>query len=348
MHILWHTPDKPDSISSGRERIADQLRSRGATVTVRGTTPSTIRTSLAERDRYDALVGTTRSGALLGMALRLAGDMPFVVDHVDPIRQFYETCSSRAVATAVEYGELLAMRLADETLFVYDEEHARVRRRASNATQTRLPIKYDQFASPSDATIDGAESLMPDADNVAVYIGGLEPCYNLDELYDAIDRLDDWELLILGTGSLEADVQSVSDERDDVHYEGSVPHDAIPGVLHRADAGVSLVDDPHTLKVLEYLAAGLPAVQVGGHADTPLGEYVTKCTLQPESIADALRSARVFDDGREFARQHAVEAVAADYTAAIERAVGAPLSHPDQAVDQTLTIDDPLATTAGD
>jgi len=44
--VLWLTPDKPDNISVGRQRIADHLETRGFDVTLRGTTPRTVLRSL--------------------------------------------------------------------------------------------------------------------------------------------------------------------------------------------------------------------------------------------------------------------------------------------------------------
>lgn len=318
--ILWHTPDKPNDISVGRDRIAAELRSRGADVTVRGTTIATVRDSLTEIGQYDALIGTTRSGALFGLLPRIARKVPLIVDHVDPIRQFHETCSNRAIATTVEIGENIALRTADAALYVYDEEAERVHGRADGAIQTRLPVGDVHFEPPSQAAIEAADGVVPDAENLAVYIGGLEPVYNLTNLFGAMAELDDWELLVLGAGSLEPTVSAVSTERSDIHYEGTVDSATIPAVLDRADVGVSLVDDPHTLKVLEYLAAGLPVVQVGGRSNRVLGEYTTACTLYPPSIADAIRSASVASGGRAYAKQHLAESVAADYAQAVVRA----------------------------
>ncbi|GAA0450251.1 hypothetical protein MUK72_10560 [Halococcus dombrowskii] len=88
--LLWLTPDKPANISVGRRRIADRLEADGFDVTLRGTTPRTVFQSFRERGEYDAVLGTTRSGAFAGALLKLRGT-PFVVDHIDPIRQFADT-----------------------------------------------------------------------------------------------------------------------------------------------------------------------------------------------------------------------------------------------------------------
>lgn len=71
-------------------------------------------------------------------------------------------------------------------------------------------------------------------------------------------------------------------------FPGSVAHEAIPGYLRLADVGISLVDDPHTLKVLEYGAAGLPTVQLSGRVESYFGDRLTYCLLEPPSIASAV------------------------------------------------------------
>jgi len=89
--VRWFTPDKPDNISVGRERIASHLRqNEGFNVDVVGTTLTTVRTAIRERDRYDVILGTTRAGAIAGTLIGRVTGKPVIVDHVDPIRQFRE------------------------------------------------------------------------------------------------------------------------------------------------------------------------------------------------------------------------------------------------------------------
>lgn len=90
LRVLWLTPDKPENISVGRRRIAEQLRQQGYDVTLRGTTLRTLLAALRERGQYDLVIGTTRAGAIAGTILTLV-DGPLIVDHVDPIRQFETT-----------------------------------------------------------------------------------------------------------------------------------------------------------------------------------------------------------------------------------------------------------------
>lgn len=298
--ILWLTPDKPENISIGRQRIADHLQEAGLDVTLRGTTPRTLLTSIHERDQYDIVVGTTRSGAIAGAVLTLLGGPPLVVDHIDPIRQFAKN-NSKWIIHAARTLESLSFVAANHVLYVYEEERPRVKRYAGSFSKTDLGIEYDWFAEPSAEAIQAADDALADLDlreQVAIYIGGLEPIYNVEAMVESAAHLDDWSLVVLGTGSLESTVRQAAAEQDNIHFLGTVPHEVVPGYLHRADVGISLVDDPHTLKVLEYDAAGLAVVQTKGRAESRFGDRVkyTK-SRKPDEIAEAVRCAGTQTDG---------------------------------------------------
>lgn len=295
--VLWLTPDKPDNISVGRRRIADHLEERDLEVTLRGTTVRTVLRSLRERGEYDAIVGTTRAGAIAGILLKLVHRRPLVVDHVDPIRQFAET-HPRWLVPVVSALENASFRAADHVLYVYEEERERVTRHASDASQTDLGVEFDRFSNPDpDIVAAAAETIESEGidGRIAIYVGGLEPIYHVRDLVAAITRLEDWSLLVLGDGTLADRVRDVAARRDDIAYLGTVPHETVPGYLHAADVGVSLVDDPHTLKVLEYGAAELSVVQLAGRAEERFGDRVEYCDAAPESIAAAIERAN--DDG---------------------------------------------------
>lgn len=327
MRVLWLTPDKPDDISVGRRRIAECLERDGIEMTLRGTTLRTALRSLGEcvRGRYDAVVGTTRAGAFVGGAARLLGT-PLIVDHVDPIRQFAET-HSRPSAAAVRLAENAAFALADGVLYVYEEERARVERYAAGATETDLGVAHDRFADPDPTAVERARERLADAgvdpgDPVAVYVGGLEPIYRVPELLAAMTHCPEWTLVVLGAGSLEGRVERIASERDNVVFLGTVDHDDVPGYLAAADVGVSLVDDPHTLKVLEYAAAGLGVVQAAGRAEARFGEHVEYCQPRPHDIADAIRRAGergANEEFRAFVRQFDYGAVATVYRKVLKR-----------------------------
>lgn len=293
--VLWLKPAKPDNISVHAHRIKDHLTAAGHDVTVRGTTAGSVARSLGERGRYDVVIGTTRLGAIAGVLVSAVHGVPLVVEHIDPIRQFRET-NSRAQAAVVERLENVAFRRAAHVLYVYAEEAGRVIKRARAASKTDLGVDVDRFADPDPEVIDRASERLGDTTgNVAVYLGGLEPYYSIEALLASVDHLEDWTLVFLGAGSLEATVSAAADTSDSVEFLGTVPHDDIPGYLHVADVGVAMVDDPHTLKVLEYGAARLPVVQQAGHAESRFGGLVSYCDPTPDAIAAAIERANRTD-----------------------------------------------------
>lgn len=321
--VLWLTPDKPKDISVGRRQLADHLERNGMEVTLRGTSRQTAWQSLHERDEYDAVVGTTRAGALVGAALRLIGGPPLVVDHVDPIRQFEET-APRLLALAVKALEACSFRIADHVLYVYGEEHGRVARHGSAHTRTALGVDVERFADPAPEAVEAARERLPEdvGDRIAVYVGGLEPIYHVEELLAAADSLDDWSLVIAGVGSLEPAVDRAADYGNIV-YLGTLGHETVPGLLALADVGVSLVDDPHTLKVLEYGAAGLPVVQLRGRAEAWFGDRVVYSDADPDHIADAIERAAGRDGQalRAFVEQFDWAEIAETYRETVELVV---------------------------
>jgi hypothetical protein len=329
LRVLWLTPDKPETISVGRQRIAERLEQRDYDVTIRGTTRETLLTELRERERFDVVIGTTRAGAIAGILLTLAGGPPLVVDHVDPIRQF-EVTHPRWLAALVRRLELVAFTVADHVLYVYSEEKPRVQRFSSSITKTDLGVAYAQFEDSSADIVGAAQSQISALDpneHILIYVGGLEPIYHISALLDAMRLLDDWTLVVLGTGSLETEVQRAAAEQPNIAFLGTVPHEEVPGYLHAADVGISLVDDPHTLKVLEYGAAGLSVVQLAGRAEKRFDGLVEFCEPSPADIAQAVRateqsSATDTEHLREFAAQFDFDEIADDYAEAIEIAVG--------------------------
>jgi glycosyltransferase involved in cell wall biosynthesis len=326
VRVCWLTPDKPADISVGRRRIADRLEREGFDVTLRGTTPTTVRGTLRERSAYDAVVGTTRAGAFAGLTTKALGT-PLVVDHVDPIRQF-ETTHPRWLAAGVRAGENLAFRVADHVLYVYEEEARRVRRYARAATETDLGVAFERFADPPSDVCDRARERLEAAGvegPTVVYVGGLEPIYHVGAMLDAARYLDDWTLVVLGAGSLAPAVERAASEHENVVFLGTVDHADVPGYLHAADVGVSLVDDPHTLKLLEYGAAGLGVVQARGRAEGRFGEHVAYADPTGEDVARAVRAAVDRADGgafREFVRRFDYGRVAEDYARVLRDVVG--------------------------
>jgi glycosyltransferase involved in cell wall biosynthesis len=106
------------------------------------------------------------------------------------------------------------------------------------------------------------------------FVGAFRPYHGLETLVDAFALLrrahPDARLLLVGDGperpAVEAQVEGLG-VADGVTFVGAVPHEEVPAQLACMDAGVAAYPaDRHYLspmKVLEYLAAGLPVVASG-------------------------------------------------------------------------------------
>jgi len=312
--VLWVVPDKPDNISTGRQRIAAGLRDRGHAVQLVADRRDAI---TAARQGFDAVLSTTPFGGLVGPLAKRNGSK-YVVDYVDPITQLF--ASSGYVNATAGYGlQHAAFRAADGILYVYDEERHRVENRGVPVRKTTLGVDYSRFADPAGTVEDRAAAVLDSAGvegDFAVYIGGLEPIYNIEAMLSAFEHTDA-PLVIAGTGSKRAAVEAAARTHENITSLGLIDHEIVPGVLSKASAGLCLVDDPHTVKVLEYGAAGVPVVQLQGRARAELPrDSVHWCNTDPADIAHAVDDALAARPSAEldgYARQHDYQQVITDY-----------------------------------
>ena len=295
MKILWLRPNKPNNVSVGRHRIAERLREAGHHVEVRNTHLRSFRSVLATDP--DVVVGTTRLGALVGCWKKALDGTPLVVDHIDPISQLRRN-HGPASTWAISQLEKLAFQLAD-------------------------------FATPDEDVLSHAfniiETETDPARRTLVYVGGLEPVYNLPTVVDAMDYLDGWQLLVLGDGSQRDRIEAAAANSGRIVYLGTVNHEYVPGFLHGADAGICLSDDPNTLKILEYGAAGLPTVSVEGEPEARYEGLVEFCSLDPEDVACAVERAAEdapVEEFRAFTKQFGWDAIASEYESVLRSVVG--------------------------
>lgn len=320
-NILWLVPDKPENISTGRQIIAQRLRDRGHEVT---TIASRTRMARVQPTHgYDVHIASSAAGGFSAPVATLQR-RGFVMDHVDPIRQMYRTADYRTAKMAESLQDL-AFKLADGILYVYDIEEPRLRHTSAHVEQTTLGVEFDRFAhgggtaTPPDAVAHG--DIRP---GYGVYVGGLEPIYNIDTMMQAAARVDSHDFVVAGCGSKEAIVRDYAADYDHIHYLGVVNHEQVPALLHRAGAGVCLVDDPHTVKVLEYAAAGLPVVHLDGRARIAYPpDSVTWVDNDVGSVAHGLRTALTHRSAsralREYAQARDFETVVDQYERMVER-----------------------------
>lgn len=139
--VLWLVPDKPDNISTGRQRIAQGLRDCGHDVTV--TQDRRRHARLQASGEYDVLLASSAAGGLFGPLARTQG-MAFVVDHVDPVHQQYDAGGRRS-GMLVQGLLRVAFRAADGILYVYDEERERVDGNGATVLGTSLGLGFGAY-----------------------------------------------------------------------------------------------------------------------------------------------------------------------------------------------------------
>lgn len=320
--IIWLVPNKPENISTGRQRIADGLRERGFSVILTDDRKTALRKTVSEKP--DVLMTTTAAGGLVGPPTKITGTK-YVVDYVDPILQMYHSSNyvDARLATTLQH---FAFTVADGILYVYEEESLRVNRFETPIQKTTLGVDYDKFANPVADSVRQANEVLQRCTNripndFAIYIGGLESIYNIDALIQSAED-HGFELVIAGTGEYSGLVSDAAVRSGNIHYLGVIEHELIPGLLSKANCGICLVDDPHTVKVLEYGAAGLPIVHLEGRAEPVLPNSGVHFTSdESDEIARTVDSANKTTDTtqlQDYAQRHDYERVIDDYESVLE------------------------------
>jgi len=157
------------------------------------------------------------------------------------------------------------------------------------------------------------------------FLGAISPWVDLDLIGDVADHFPEATVLLVGPVDTDDTELDRLRERPNVALGGPVPFEQVPGVMKRFDVGIipfarsPLMDSVNPLKLLEYLAAGLPVVS------TPMGDVVeiegaVGIGADPESfvrhVADALLSANEesrFSMRIELSQQRSWKAVASEF-----------------------------------
>ena len=171
-------------------------------------------------------------------------------------------------------------------------------------------VAIDRFDPDTVVQVPLRESLGWGDEFVAVYHGVLAPHRGIEALVEAVYMLRRQgfpiRLLLLGKGPLEQSLRKQIENGNPeggeiVHLHPAVPYTQVPSYISVADIGVFACEigieqwtAQSPLKVLEYLALGMPVVltdipahrQVLGEGPMPCGEWVT--SNSPEAIAQAI------------------------------------------------------------
>lgn len=324
MDVLWLRPSKPDNISVGRERVAAVLEANGVDVTVLDASGLEALSATCEglTSDYDAIVGTVRMGLYVGVVISSVTRLPILADITDPIEQVSYLPSP--LYRIVHSLENFSLRQADARVFLYESSYERAASNGLSGTKLDNGVDYDKFADPDPEIRAEAKERLGDAINptkkTAVYVGGLEPVYNIRTILAAAEKFSDWNFLFVGDGSLADEVSEAASRLSNVYYPGSVRYELVPGVLSYADAGLCLVDAEQPLKVLEYGAAGLPTLALSGELEMRFpDDALYYIEPEPREVVEALESLGSSSDTtygetlREIARDHSWEQIGNRY-----------------------------------
>jgi glycosyltransferase involved in cell wall biosynthesis len=214
----------------------------------------------------DAQAVVERYSLASGPARGAAGDcgVPLVLEVNAPlVREAARHRGLTGISEAQE-RERRAFASADAIGAVSRAVLAHVRRTAPDGPAPQwIPngVELERFATAAPAALGLS------ADGVKIgFVGSMKPWHGVLDLPYAIGELP-VQLVLAGHGPLLEELRRASAGDSRVHILGDLPHDRIPGILRTLDIGVApyLHDDDDDfyfspLKVLEYLAAGLPVV----------------------------------------------------------------------------------------
>jgi glycosyltransferase involved in cell wall biosynthesis len=139
-----------------------------------------------------------------------------------------------------------------------------------------------------------------------IYAGSLDARWGIDLSLQAMPllrrRIPDIRLIIAGSGPAEQELRQLSSSLglgDCVRFEGFVPHSDLPDLLAQADIGIATSrrnafrQYASPLKIVEYMAAGLPVICSGGGEAEKMTEESRagiNIPFEPEAFAEAVFS----------------------------------------------------------
>jgi glycosyltransferase involved in cell wall biosynthesis len=160
---------------------------------------------------------------------------------------------------------------------------------------------------PEPTTIDSSMDLrselgIDDSQAIVLYQGSIQENRGIEPAIDAIARLDDVTLVVIGYGYHRPTLESVVLERgltDKVRFFGPVPNDELISYSASADVGLANIVNSsvsyHTSlpnKLFEYVMAGIPVV---GSDSPEIGRIVAEESIgeicdadDPEALASAI------------------------------------------------------------
>ena len=214
----------------------------------------------------------------------------------------------RAVVYEVVDDDELTPGMTDRLRRIFRDAEARVLARAdlvfawSEPIRDRLAarhanVKLASAAVDVDLFARAADSVAP-APRLAVYAGNLDERFDAELVAGAAARLPDWRFLLAGPADADATGRLAGVEN--LELAGRLPHREIPRLIAGGSVGLmpyrrgTFAETAFPIKLVEYLAAGLPVVSSAILAAERLADEI-RLGEAPESFAAAIEAAAESD-----------------------------------------------------
>lgn len=249
-----------------------------------------LRSHLARH--YTIAIVYDPESALLAACLKKSGRVEMLVYH--DIDYYPAIHSHRRRITA--WRERMLVRMADAVLSV-SRPLAALRERQGARRVFYLPngVDYERF--------NAANQLRAPHTPTLLYAGTLDLRWGVDLPIRALphlrERLPGTSLLIVGDGPANAQLRALADEMgvsEAVRFLGFIPYDHLPAIMAEADLGLATSREDifrqyaSPLKIVEYMAAGLPVICSGGGEAALMVEESgggVNIPFAPEALAEA-------------------------------------------------------------
>lgn len=214
-------------------------------------------------ERYSLESGPARDASRkLGLVLVLEVNAPIVLEAARFRKLADVDGALQREATAFEQAQ--AIVVVSRGL----EDYVRRRSPRTPIFLVRNGVAVERFRPP----FHGSALDVPAEAVVIGFVGSMKPWHGVHELFDAFvgiaDAFPTARLVMVGTGPEEESLRRRAEDsrhRERIHILGAIPHEGVPGILTRFDIAVAPYRPIESfyfcpLKVLEYMAAGLPTV----------------------------------------------------------------------------------------
>lgn len=224
----------------------------------------------AEQTRPDVLLETYTPMSVAGVRASAATGVPLVVDDLAPSWEDDEVYGvslqrlSRRVRRQLLAGAGLVVAVNARLARAFREEGVP----AASVVTVGNGISEAFFTAGEQRAATRHTLGLAAGDAVAVFVGSFQPFHRVDLLVDAFAAMPDragCRLLLVGDGTALDDARRQVRRlglEESVTFTGQLAHSQVPAHVAAADVGVLPASAEYTnpMKILEYLAAGLPVV----------------------------------------------------------------------------------------